>query len=98
MGGRVLRSRDISEFAGVELECWFRAGNLKVDIGEGVGECREVVRGKGARVEWDAGWICVDDEAVVDVWFLGPQGEGFVRDNVWVRGDCTRGDAGLVDG
>jgi hypothetical protein len=87
----------VDEFASVELESGLSAECLEVDLGVGVVQADKLVQRFGTAVKLDAGWVVVDDEAVVGLGSFGAEGELFVCVKLRVRLDGTCGDGVVVD-
>jgi hypothetical protein len=68
-----------------------------VDLGVGVVQADELVQRLGACVELDAGWVVVDDEAVVGRRGYGTEGELLVCVELGVRLDGTSGNILVVN-
>lgn len=94
-----MQLRHIDPLARVELEGGLRARDFEVQLGGRVGDFDKGAEGQVARVEGDdVGWV--EDEAVVEGWGCGAEGEGGVRGcgDGGVRGYEAGGDGGGVDG
>jgi len=96
-GRQAIHLRNVDLLASVELECGLGAECLEVDLGVGVVQTDELVQRLRARVDFDAGWIVVDDEAVVRRWGHGTESELLVCVELGVRLDGTRRDVFGVD-
>lgn len=91
---------DVDVLARVELEGGLGAIDLEVDARGRVVGGDETRQGPGAGVEGHGGGGgFVEDEAVIDVWLGGAQGEGLLALDPGVGGWLGRGgDAAVVEG
>lgn len=82
-GRQAVHLRNVDLLAGVELECGLSAECLEVDLGVGVVKADQLVQRLRACVDLDAGWVVVDNEAVV--WRRGHSAEGELLVGVELR-------------
>lgn len=96
-GRQAIHLRNIDLLAGVELECRLSAECLEVNLGVGVVQADKLVQRLRACVELDAGWIVVDNEAVVGRGSHSAEGELLVGVELGVRLNGTGRDILVVD-
>lgn len=88
----------IDVLSGVELESRLGAVHFEMDLGVGVERRDQLLERLLASVNWHLVGGFVDDEAVVDIWLLGPEGEWLatfdLAEGCWSAG----GDASVIDG
>lgn len=94
---QAIHLRNVDLLAGVELECGLGAECLEVNLGFWVVQADKLVQRLGARVELDAGWVVVDDEAVVGRGSHSAEGELLVGVELGVRLNGTGRDILIID-
>lgn len=86
----------VDEASGIELEGWFGAESLKVDLGVGMVELNQLVQRSFARIKRYAGRIGVYNETVVRIWLCSAEHELLVRRNAREWRDLASRDAVLI--